>query len=478
MIVHVYVGPTLSRAEVMEELPEAVVCGPVSFGDVYRSVMARAGCVAIVDGYFERVPPVWHKEILHALSAGVRVFGASSMGALRAAELDAFGMQGIGVIYEAFRTGALEDDDEVTVVHGSEEAGFVPISEAMVNLRATMLAAARAGVIQGATAEILINAAKRRFYAERCYAAAISDAKLQGAPAHELAAFRDWLPAGRINQKAEDARSLLRHLRECLTRAPKPMRATFRLERSDAWLEACRAIEAEGGAVSNAVGSSERCLEEELKLTGVYHAALDRGVARASAIADAQSAGFRPDAHAIGHAAELIRRDLGLVQKSEFEAWCRAEGLEREELVHLFEDEARVVWARPKLESLAREQLAAGLRVTGQYRALAERAEAKARTLADLGPRGPSLSDLRMTEPELWQWFFETILGHAVPADLQRFARQSGFEDVDDMRTAVIRELYFHRRSELEESRVELSANATRVLSTSHENMEPNSIPT
>ena len=39
------------------------------------------------------------------MSEGVPVFGAASMGALRAAELHEFGMRGIGRIFEAFRDG-------------------------------------------------------------------------------------------------------------------------------------------------------------------------------------------------------------------------------------------------------------------------------------------------------------------------------------------------------------------------------------
>ena len=52
-------------------------------------------------------PTVWHKEILWAMAQGIHVFGGASIGALRAAELDVFGMKGIGRIYEDFRDGVL-----------------------------------------------------------------------------------------------------------------------------------------------------------------------------------------------------------------------------------------------------------------------------------------------------------------------------------------------------------------------------------
>ena len=78
----------------------------------------------IVDGYFDTVPSVWHKEILVAMQRGVHVFGASSMGALRAAELHPFGMVGIGQVYEWYRDGTIDADDEVAVAHGPAEFAF------------------------------------------------------------------------------------------------------------------------------------------------------------------------------------------------------------------------------------------------------------------------------------------------------------------------------------------------------------------
>ena len=80
--------------------------------------------IAIIDGYFERMAAVWHKEILLALERGIAVWGAASMGALRAAELAPFGMIGVGAIYRAFARGALDADDEVAVAHLPAEHGY------------------------------------------------------------------------------------------------------------------------------------------------------------------------------------------------------------------------------------------------------------------------------------------------------------------------------------------------------------------
>jgi hypothetical protein len=105
----VFIGPTL-RAEDLPPEGDIVVMPPVAQGDVYRVAHERPCAIGIVDGYFEGVLSVWHKEILWAMAEGIHLFGSASMGALRAAELHPFGMRGTGRIFEAFRAGALEDD--------------------------------------------------------------------------------------------------------------------------------------------------------------------------------------------------------------------------------------------------------------------------------------------------------------------------------------------------------------------------------
>ena len=77
-------------------------------GDVYALMKSQPRVIGIIAGVFEQVPSVWRKEILYAMSQGMRVYGSSSMGALRAAKLRSFGMQGVGRIFEDFRDGVLE----------------------------------------------------------------------------------------------------------------------------------------------------------------------------------------------------------------------------------------------------------------------------------------------------------------------------------------------------------------------------------
>ncbi|MBV9430857.1 MAG: TfuA domain-containing protein, partial [Hyphomicrobiales bacterium] len=161
----IFVGPTLAPKEV-GALGEFQCLPPVSQGDVYRAARKRPRAIGIVDGYFSGAPSVWHKEILWAISEGVPVFGSASMGALRAAELHSFGMRGMGRIFEAFRDGALEDDDEVAVLHGPAEIGHLPASEAMVNIRATLAFAETKGVLGERSRRAIEICAKSLFFGD------------------------------------------------------------------------------------------------------------------------------------------------------------------------------------------------------------------------------------------------------------------------------------------------------------------------
>src|SRR4051794_863690 len=180
---------------------------PVRQGDVYRAALERPAVIAIIDGYFELVPTVWHKEILWAMAQGIHVFGAASIGALRAAELDVFGMRGIGRIYEAYRDGVLEDDDEVAVLHGPEELGYPPLTEAMVNIRATFAEAVRCGALGPDLAEQLTAMAKSLFYKERSWEAVLQAAAGGRLPGGPLRDFARWLSSGHIDQKRRDAKA-------------------------------------------------------------------------------------------------------------------------------------------------------------------------------------------------------------------------------------------------------------------------------
>jgi len=210
----IFVGPTLRDVE----LPGAEVRPPAGVGDVLRASRERIARIAIIDGYFERMAAVWHKEILVALDRGIEVWGAASMGALRAAELDVFGMRGVGAIYRWFKRGVLTRDDEVAVAHLPGEVGYRPVSDALVNLRDGLARAAKRGIVTARTRDALIELARRPFYRERSWERLLRDARAAGLPARQLAALEAW---PKPDRKAEDARLLLRTLARTPIRKPR-----------------------------------------------------------------------------------------------------------------------------------------------------------------------------------------------------------------------------------------------------------------
>src|SRR5262249_14206566 len=159
-----------------------------------RVMAQKPGAIAIIDGIFETVPAVWHKEILYAMAQGVPVYGASSMGALRAAELHAFGMIGVGQIFAAYRAGVLEDDDEVAVAHASAEHDFFAHSDPMVNIREGLRQASARGLLSTASAATLLDYAKGRFYPDRRWSDLWKAGRDLGVPEAELEALRTQLP--------------------------------------------------------------------------------------------------------------------------------------------------------------------------------------------------------------------------------------------------------------------------------------------
>jgi hypothetical protein len=233
MTCYLFVGPTLPDAADLPLGAAVRVLPPVAGGHLPR-LRPRAGdIVGIVDGNFHHTAAVRHKEILACLSAGARVLGAASMGALRAAELDSFGMEGIGGIYRDYRDGVLEADDEVALAHAPAEYAYRPHSEPLVNIRATLGSAERHGLIDAARRTMLTAALARMPYWRRSYHELTKVAREQDVPdAGELSRFCAAFP---VNRKRQDALSLLNAMRDPPPRDRPPVTPVSRTLYAYSW---------------------------------------------------------------------------------------------------------------------------------------------------------------------------------------------------------------------------------------------------
>lgn len=219
----VFLGPSLTRAEARAIHPEAVLLPPAAAGDVISAAAHyQPHAIALIDGAFLQNLATYHKELLDVLSQGIWVVGASSMGALRAAECQRYGMIGVGQVFEGYASGAIEDDDEVALAHLAEEFDFRPVAEAMVNIRATLAAAVGQGLLTLPEAQTLADCQKARWFIERRPLESVSDAAdVLAFDRDRLAALENFLRNHWVDVKAADARLALARLK-ALPAGPMP----------------------------------------------------------------------------------------------------------------------------------------------------------------------------------------------------------------------------------------------------------------
>jgi hypothetical protein len=367
----VFLGPTLPRAEAADLLP-ATYLPPARQGDIYRAVRAlRPVTVGLVDGRFLDTGTVWHREILWALSEGVHVFGAASMGALRAAELAPFGMRGIGRVFAAYRDGcwpgdpgAFEDDDEVAVVHAPPELGGAALSDAMVDLRATLASAEAAGVAAASDRQRLIEALKRRPFAERSVAALLADAArlLDATTTRRLAA---WLPGNKVERKRLDAVEMLRAMAALLATAPAPFTADFVMQQPLFWRRFVSQCDAED---AEALDPAARCVLERLRRDPKAWRACARAVLGRlpPAGSGTMAEGEMPPHRAL----DRLRRERGLWRRSDLLAWVEANGLDEAGLERLLLREDELDRAAAEAPAGLLRAMADHLRLSGAFAAI------------------------------------------------------------------------------------------------------------
>ncbi len=141
----VFAGPSLP-VDAAQRWPEARFAPPAQAGDVLARLGDPPAAIVLIDGCFDSCASVWHKELLLLAAAGARLWGAASMGALRAAELAGLGMTGVGSIFHAYRSGLLTGDDEVALLHAPGDLGWRALTIAMVEVRAALWLGCRRGI--------------------------------------------------------------------------------------------------------------------------------------------------------------------------------------------------------------------------------------------------------------------------------------------------------------------------------------------
>jgi len=205
------VGPTLQISEAANVL-DADYMPPAAQGSFVSAIQhSTPPAIVLIDGVFQGEPAVRHKEILWTMSRGIPVFGAASMGALRAAELRPYGMVGVGLIFRWYRRYPYAPDDAVAILHGPVEAGSPALTQSLVDLRVTFRIAARRGVIDEPMRHALVKAASELNFRDRTIPAVLALARDRWPGAMAWARVNsEALLHAFVSQKRTDALSALR----------------------------------------------------------------------------------------------------------------------------------------------------------------------------------------------------------------------------------------------------------------------------
>lgn len=208
----VYTGLSLPFDEAKEILDscddvEVIYKKPIKRGDLNHALKENPDIIAIIDGVFHQNSAVGHKEILKVMNNGIKVYGASSMGALRASELDTLGMTGVGYVYSQYATGKVDSDDDVAVMLDGDT--LEALSEPLINMDYIFSNAVSENIIDESEKDELMKIAKSTYYPQRNYAQTLHKSGLSDDKKGKLINFIRQSP----DIKKEDAKELLENIK-------------------------------------------------------------------------------------------------------------------------------------------------------------------------------------------------------------------------------------------------------------------------
>jgi hypothetical protein len=171
----VFLGPSADRSAIAERLPGAELLPPLARGGLHQARERGAEVLLIIDGVFAHTLAVSPREVVDVVRDGAAVFGASSMGALRAADCRHAGVQGIGLVYRLYRAGLILSDDDVAVATEGE-GEFRALSVALVNVRVALSRAVRKRLLGPDVARQIFAAAEATYFPHRTWRGILKDA--------------------------------------------------------------------------------------------------------------------------------------------------------------------------------------------------------------------------------------------------------------------------------------------------------------
>jgi hypothetical protein len=166
-MIKVYSGLSLDAQSALKILPRALIAPPISRGDLIQDIEGGLHVIVIIDGKFDQHLAVTADEITDALSCGLKVYGASSMGALRASELRHCGMIGHGMIFEQIVATEGFRDDYLAQVFGEDAGKITKLSHTYIDFQMNIQEFERQQRITVREKKTFLRVYGGIFYAER-----------------------------------------------------------------------------------------------------------------------------------------------------------------------------------------------------------------------------------------------------------------------------------------------------------------------
>jgi hypothetical protein len=445
--VTVFLGPSLALRDAQSILPDATYRPPAAQGDLLAAVEQDAcDLIGLIDGTFHQSLSVWHNEVCYLLSRGIAIFGASSMGALRAVETERFGTVGVGTVFRWYRDGVVLGDDEVALLHGDADVGYPNLSLPLVNIRGTVLNAVQVGLLDQRAADALVAIAGNIYYPERQLPRILSECRAGGFSGDELQAVAAALTHGYVDVKRADACELLHTIRDVVSgNAPRPPVVEFTFGRSsvfEALYNQDRAIRVDGREV-RLRSVMEHAALHDAEFGDVYAAALNRDIVGYLGVL----LGIQLDPKDVEKEDASFRRERGITCPEEMRDWLAVNAMSYRDYSEYISQEA--MCARMRRWMVSNRGFDRGvrpvlneLRRRGQFEHWAS-VSAEEQAVVDSYAHLPECKELELEHPRRLASMHAANSGVRIEGDVKQWADGAGFEDVVALEEALYRAVLY-----------------------------------
>lgn len=205
----VYLGTSIGHARARFLLPSAQYHPPLQAGD-FEKLLILPKVILVLDGYYSEA---LEDQVVNLLDAGVKIYGASGLGAFLAAKLKSSGMLGVGSIYQRFAEGVYQGESVLRCQVLVQGRRYRRVTEPLINIYATMDHALSGNALNASMVDIMISAAEALPDDERTFANIFLQAEEAGIDKHVLREFSAWVShGGYVDQQRHDACMLLNRI--------------------------------------------------------------------------------------------------------------------------------------------------------------------------------------------------------------------------------------------------------------------------